>query len=143
MGHPYVYVGCFVRRQELLEKVRHISSGHLYRIIENPHVTFAYKPESVDETLFGEPLEITMTGYANDGKNEGVKVELTAENPRIREMIAQIEVPHITLSVSETGESVNTRFLDFSPITPIKITGKYGGFITVENVVLRKPVSAG
>lgn len=128
MPHPYRYVGCFVDREELFEKIKELKPKPLYRIIERPHITFEYKPLSVDETLFGEKILVRITGYGNNGENEGLKVELFSENPKIQEMVGRIEVPHITLSVSEKGEPVNTRFLSFEPTSPIEIIGVYGGY---------------
>lgn len=45
----------------------------LPKTIRDPHVTFAYMPRTVDETLFGEEMAIKMIGYGNDGRNEGGK----------------------------------------------------------------------
>lgn len=137
MNSTYEYVGCFVDQEELLEKLKDVGTGHLDRVIKYTHVTFEYKPETVDETLFGEELGIKIVGYGKNGENEGVRVELTTENPRLREMISEIEIPHITLSVSEKGKPVNTKYLSYSPIYPIKITGIYGGYVRKDDTVIK------
>lgn len=135
MNQKYVYVGCFIPYKLLQEKIHEIDCVHLERMIKDPHITFVYKPTEVDEKLFGEKIKIIITGYGNDGKNEGVKVRLESDNPQIDEMIRKIEVPHITLSVSRTGKPVATRYLSFSPIEEITLTGTYGGYDVNGNVV--------
>lgn len=127
MSHPYVYIGCFVPKEELFEKVSKLRSRSLHTVVAHPHVTFEYAPESVDETLFGEEIEINIVGYANDGQNEGVKVGISSQNTKIQEMASRIRVPHITLSVSEDGEAVNTAWLRFRPVEPVAVKGRFGG----------------
>ena len=135
MEHPYVYIGCFLSASELYAAIDHIRSIRLSKTIEFPHVTFVYRPQAVDESLFGEKIKLRIVGYGNDGINEGLKVELASTNETINEMAAQIAVPHITLSVSEDGESVNTRYLQYAPIVPIELTGVWGGYTDSREVV--------
>lgn len=124
-----IYIGAFVDKKELLKAAETVSKNRLQRVIDNPHVTFKFKPQSVDKTLFGETVEITIIGYANDGKNEGFKVSVTSNNPELSKMIEAIPTPHITISVAENGKPVDTGFLNFKNIhCPIKITGTFGGF---------------
>jgi len=124
-----IYIGAFVNKKELLKVAETVSKNRLQRVIDNPHVTFKFKPQSVDKTLFGETVEITIIGYANDGKNEGFKVSVASNNPELSKMIEAIPTPHITISVSENGKPVDTGFLNFKNIRhPIKITGTFGGF---------------
>ena len=49
MKHNFIYVGCFINYHDLQKKVNSIRKVSLSRQIRNPHITFAYKPESVDE----------------------------------------------------------------------------------------------
>ena len=67
-------------------------------------------------------------GYGNNGLNEGLKVYLKADNPAIQNMIDHIEVPHITIAVSNEGRPVNTKGLVFENINPIEMEGEYGGY---------------
>ena len=129
--HSYEYIGCFFDREELFQKVDHIRKDPLPNEKSKPHITFVYAPETVPEELFGVPVTVTVTGYGNDGRNEGLQVVLTANDPSIHEMIARIPVPHITLAVSDDGQAVNTRYLSFSPIAPFQITGHFGGHIDI------------
>lgn len=132
----YHYIACFVSRSELLEKIAPLNGSRLSRIIEHPHVTFHYKPDHADETLFGKKVDITAIAYGNDGVNEGLKVTLSSDDPKLQALAEQIEVPHITVSISETGKAVNTRDLDFVPITPIKLTGTFGGCTESKEIIL-------
>lgn len=126
--HNYEYVGCFFDYRELAELVTPIRKDALKNNKLTPHVTFEYKPDTVLTELFGTAITATIIGYGNNGENEGLKVVLSSDNEIINRMSRKIEVPHITLAVSDVGKAVNTRYLDFAPIAPIKIVGWYGGY---------------
>jgi len=126
--HKFEYVGCFFDYEELKELAESVRKSPLELEKTTPHVTFEYRPEAVDESLFGTEITVTAIGYGNDGENEGLKVTLTSNNATINEMIKRIPVPHITLAVSENGKAVNTRYLDFTNIQPFTIKGHYGGY---------------
>lgn len=137
MNHPFIYVGCFVMFEDFQSAINCIRKNPLENDITNPHITFAYKPKEVVLSLFGEIIQITIVGYGNDGLNEGLKVQLRADNPAIQNMIDQIEVPHITIAVSSEGKPVNTKNLKFEDINPIRMEGKYGGYAKWGKVVVR------
>ena len=128
INQKYIYVGCFVLRDALLQKMSLIKGHRLDKIIQYPHITFEYKPTEIDEELFGQEIEIVAFAYGNDGQNEGLKVELNSQNECIEKMISNIRIPHITVSVCKTGKPVNTSELEFHPIEPFKLKGKYGGY---------------
>ena len=93
------------------------------------HVTLSFRggAESAHEELLGEVVKVRVVAYGNDGKNEGLKVELLAENPELQKLCDAVEVPHITLSASREAKMVNTRFLEFTPLEePVELTGHYG-----------------
>lgn len=138
MNHKYIYVGCFVSRDELLQKMNLIDGYRLEKLIQYPHITFEYKPSQVDEGLFGQAVEITAVAYGNNGQNEGLKVELHSKNEAIEKMICSIKIPHITVSVSVTGKPVDTSKLQFHSIEPFKLAGKYGGYDRHGAVVTEK-----
>lgn len=124
----FEYVGCFFEwsvLDKVLENIEHI---RLDRQIKYPHITFSYMPEFIDETLWGEKVRVRITGYGNDGENEGFKVELVSEDGKLQKEFAEIEVPHITISVSETGKPINTRYLEYIPVEPVEVEGVYGGY---------------
>lgn len=130
-------MGCFFEAGELYEKVEFIREMPLPMPVENPHITFQYKPKSIDRELFGQRIQVEIVGYGNNGINEGLCVRVFAGDPQIQEMIKKIEIPHITLALSEGGEAVNTRELEFSEIPTITITGIYGGCTEDKKVILK------
>lgn len=138
MNHPFNYIGCFVKSGTLHKAIRSIRQKPLENDIQFPHITFSYMPEEVNQELFGTLVSITVIGYGNDGNNEGLLVQLSSENIDVQEMIDKIQVPHITISVSNNGQPVNTRYLSFSAIEPIHLTGKVGGYAYWGKVIFRR-----
>lgn len=124
----YKYIGCFLDFEKLHKAIAHLPQQRLSRLIAHPHVTFAYRPESVDTALFGEKIALTVTGYGNDGVNEGLLVEVHTKNATLQKMADGIAVPHITLSLGAAGEAVDTAKLKFSPIAPFELCGLFGGY---------------
>jgi len=127
MQDKYRYIGWFVDRRELM-RLAPGREKRLQRIIRAPHVTYRYRPDSVDLTLFGRSITLEAVGYGNNGENEGLQVRLVSADPQMQAMFAEIGRPHITLSVSRQGEPVNTAYLTFEPIEPFTITGTFGGY---------------
>jgi len=125
----YEYVGCFLDHATLAQAVQSLRTSPLKNEKRTPHVTFEYNPACVNTDLFGTPIRVTVTGYGNDGENEGLRVVLTSDDERINAVIRGIPVPHITLAVSDTALAVNTRYLHFEDVAPIQLTGAYGGHI--------------
>lgn len=143
MSHPFVYVGCFIKFDTFQSVIKAIRKNPLKNDIKAPHVTFKYRPSDVDDILFGESVRITIIGYGNDGLNEGLKVALKADNLVIQHMIDKIEIPHITVAVSNEGKPVNTKYLRFEKIKPIEIDGKYGGYTKWGEVIVRSRQNRG
>lgn len=139
MTHNFIYTGIFFDKEELLSKVKTaFENKRLERVIADPHVTFAFRPKTVDTSLFGEKVIVEVVGYGNDGKNEGLFVSLHARNHTVAEMAKEIAVPHITISVSADGKPVDTGKLSFEPIpVPFIIEGVFGAF-TPEGVTTEK-----
>ena len=127
MDHDFRYIGCFVDPGELARKVEPLGKPRLSRVIAAPHVTFRYQPKTVDRSLFGQKVLVTVVGYGCDGENEGLKVQMRIDDPRLAELAEGVAVPHITLSVSRRGKPVNSSRLRFSPVTPFVIEGVFGG----------------
>lgn len=124
----FVYLACFFNPPDLFFGLAHVDRVELERPILNPHVTLVYKPKIIDTTLFGEKILVNVNGYGYNQYNEGLRVSMFAQNPALQELISKIEIPHITLSVSNGGKAVNTRSLDFSPIVSFDIIGLFGGY---------------
>ena len=128
MADEIEYTGVFFDRQSIYEIIDSLKIGErLSRTVEHPHVTFAYGKQFVCNEFFGQEAVFDIVGYANDGLNEGFKVELVGGTPFINRGYKGISIPHITLSTSEFGKAVNTRYLDFKTISPIRLSGEYGG----------------
>lgn len=126
-----IYTGAFVDSKDLERKLEEygVERTKLWRQIQDTHVTFQFRPKEVDETLFGLPVDIRVIGYGVNPQNEGLLVEVTCANETVQKLCDQVEVPHITLSVSEDGKPVNTRYVDFVPIkTPFTVRGVYDAF---------------
>ncbi len=132
----YEYIGCFIPRDELLSRIAGIERSPLASPVLNTHITVAYQPDQVNKKLFGTIIDFVVDGYGNDGENEGLLVHLSSKNEELNEMIRRIPRPHITLTVSKTGEAVNTRFLDFHPVYPVKMSGIFGGCAYTGTIVL-------
>lgn len=132
----YKYIGCFFDPEGLWEKTKMIRTSPLENLIQNPHVTFLYRPEIVNESLFGSCVEVTITGYGCDGNNEGVLVNLKIDQKELIELAQGIPVPHITLSLSDNADAVNTRYIHFEPVEPITVQGIFGAMTEGNDIVL-------
>ena len=124
----YLYTGWFLDPRDLETALAPLGLSHLQNPIACPHVTLQFLPEAVPTALFGTTARITVVGYGNDGKNEGVQVRVEPEDPELQKLLESVRVPHITLSVSPEGKPVNTGRLRFTPVEPITLTGTFGGF---------------
>lgn len=137
----YLYTGIFFDFAKLREMVDcGITTQRLDRVVENPHVTFTFKPTNVDQKLFGQPGIFKVIGYANDGVNQGLEVEWVSIARSLKNECRQIKKPHITISVSNDGKPVDTGKLQFEPIKePFWIKGTYGAYTDKGEVILQDP----
>ena len=136
----YIYTGVFFDAAELNERfAKYVGEETLSNIIKNPHVTFTFRPSSVDTSLLGRIVCFNVTGYACDGKNQGLCVEVSMIHAGLSSEYQTIKHPHITISVSEDGKPVDTGKLCFTPLPePFEIVGKYGVF-TDKGVLFADP----
>ena len=128
---PPIYTGVFFDADNLYRQVGRYRISPLEKQIPSPHVTVSYMPYpfEVNEQLYGTEVTVTVVGYANDEKNEGVRVKLDCENEKLKTLFSRITVPHITLSVARDSKPVRTGALTFSPVDDqIELRGKYGAF---------------
>ncbi len=130
-----IYTGLFIDPDEIYS----IFPPTLSHKIRDPHVTISYRPgaEKVFLDALGSNANIRAVGYGNDGQNEGLLVEVMADDPTIQKSLNERMEPdntgeikpvpiHVTLSIAEGAEAVNTRNLDFKKLdTPIDLTGNY------------------
>ena len=138
MWEKYHYIGCFFATEDFYKKVKKYRKNPLEQQIEIPHITFSYKPDKVEESLFGTAVRVWITGYGNDGRNEGLKVKLECEDPVLQKMAEQIKIPHITLAVSKGEKAVNTSRLKFEPVEPMELESFFGGCTEEKRVIGRK-----
>lgn len=100
--------------------------GYLDKQIENQHVTFGYKidvPEGID---WDEIYTIDVIGYGCDDCNEGYLVSFPEE---LEQFYFGAPAPHITISVSNSGNPVDTADLDFIELEePFELEAKFGYF---------------
>lgn len=127
----YRYDGLFIDNTELLDKLNAVIKREpLEKIINSMHITFEYRPKRIFQDLFGTKVTIKVTGYGNDGSNEGVSVAIGRSVPELDKQAVVIkDYAHITISLSEGAKAVNTRYLSFEPFPSDKvftIKGKYG-----------------
>ena len=129
----FLYTGWFVEPEEIGQIAAELAPQRLEKKIEYPHITLVFKPEQVNTELFGSKARITVTGYGNDGENEGVLVKVEPEEETLRHAVLNLDTPHITLSIAEGAKAVNTRKLEFHSVEPVVLEGIFGG-MTADNV---------
>lgn len=125
MSDKVFYEGLFINSDDLQKKI----APTLKRKIRDLHVTTKFDPKGKDLNLgqLGTKARIRAVGYGNDGKNEGLLVEVEADDPVIQEACDALEVPHITLSLGPDGKPQDTAKLDFKPLAEsFEIGGEYG-----------------
>ena len=130
----YHYTGILFNGEDEY-RLRRIGSP-LDKPIEHLHVTVQYKPKNPHRHLFGEKVSVQVIGYNKSQKNEGLQVRVRAlGNPELQELLDQIPLPHITLSIAHNAKAVDTRYLPFEPIEPIELMGTFGAL--VEEVITK------
>ena len=113
--------------------------GSLSKDIENKHVTTEFRPKVTHEELYGSKVILHVSKYGNNGENEGLYVDsIETDNDAIRNLFDNVAVPHITLSVSDSGKPVNTSKINFDKTWNgiDKISGTFGCFTDSGEVVL-------
>ena len=132
------YIGCFFSQEAVLEKAAQQCEDRLYRSIINPHVTFAYHPDTIPYEAFGSPITVTVVSYGRDDENEAFGV-VFGDLPEMLQLLAEnIRVPHITVSVSRSGKPVNSKYIRYEPIEPFTLQGVFGGLDMKGNVCTQK-----
>lgn len=122
------YCGCFIPLDDVRRAIKHIQYDRLDIEIQNPHITLQYKPKDYHEEFLGIPIQVTVIGYGRDCDNEGLLVRTHSDVEELNHLFHTIKNPHITLSKSQHGASINTAYLDFQPCEPFFLEGVYGIF---------------
>ena len=131
----YWYEGVFLDAEDVQAVFKDVSDGYpKYEVVPDLyHITTAYKPDVEHEDLYGTVVTVHIVGYAagtvrdeEEGvtsDNEGLLVELTAENEDLQTLIDNTDrVWHITGSY--TYAAMYTGRLDYSNMVPMDITLK-------------------
>ena len=135
-----IYSGIFFDDAEV-DRLRKAFPATLANTIELPHVTLRYVARTFWPTypeLYGQEVKVKVVAYASNGRNEGVRVELSADDAQLAKMCKDLAVPHITLAVADGGKPVNTVNLDFQAVDSarqIELVGKYGAYMSDGSVV--------
>lgn len=121
-----LYSGIFVNSENLHQKIH----PSLEKVIMQPHVTTNFRPETIQDlkiNQLGKKVRIIATGYANNGKNEGLLVRIETDDPVLQEACNKIKNPHITLSIDKFARAKDTIDLPFKPLEEeFELTGEYG-----------------
>ena len=123
--------------EESVKLIHRLEENKLDRVNDEIHLTLKYKPsdKEIFNDIIGQEFEMYLIGYGNDGNNSGFEIELS-ENLKpyyinYDEINTNIlKKPHITASLSEETEAVNTKNLNFKKL-PQKYTvkGRFGFWI--------------
>lgn len=132
------YTAWFLAPEEVALLEQELGGFELVTKIKFPHITHQYKPENPDKNLLGLKAKFQIIAYGNDGKNEGVKVELLEVDEKLPELqrkaYEEIAVPHITTSMAEEAKAKDTRYLTFNPCKTFNITATYGFFVNGKSI---------
>lgn len=128
METKVIFYGIFFEQEDIIEIAEKLfPKARLQYLAGNPHVTFAFKKEMTEgfKKLLGKEAGVIVSGYGNNGKNEGFAVTLLDNK---KEFLGKI--PHITISVADGEKAVNTANLKFQalPFKRLVLKGKYGYF---------------
>ena len=145
----YYYEGIFLSTEEVTAAFQSMSDEFpRYPVVpERFHITTEYMPEMTHEDLYGAEVTVHITGYKygistdeTDGstsENEGFRVEVTSEDPRMQQLLDSIHKNwHITGSYTTAARY--TKYMDFSDADPADfvLTGTFGWCDSDENLVL-------
>ena len=128
------YIGIFFNQTDILKCAQKQIATRLTRVIDHPHVTFAYKPTEIPWEVMGEAVTVQVVGYGRNKRNEAFEVRFGALSPQQEALANQIKSPHITISVAENAKPVDSGKLDFAPIESFFLTGVFG-YMTTDDVV--------
>lgn len=127
-----VYTGAFFDNDTILKIISNLGNKCLLeKNIPNKHVTFCFKPKSIDKLVYGyavgTSLLFRVVGFANNGKNSAIKVDIIYGTL----LYKNLSEPHITLFTSNDGLPKDSAMLDFIDLPEneqFEITGVVGYF---------------
>ena len=124
-----------------VDLIKKLEINKLSRVNDEIHLTLKYKPnkDEIFNEVVGQEFELYLIGYGNDGNNSGFEIELS--EPLKKYYInydendsSLLKTPHVTSSLADEAEAVNTKNLTFNPLPEKhKVTGKLGYWIEEED----------
>ncbi len=123
--------------EESVKLIHKLEKNKLDRVNDEIHLTLKYKPKDneIFNDIIGKEFHMYLIGYGNDGMNSGFEIELSEELKPYYINYDEINTtilkkPHITASLSNEAEAVNTKNLSFEKL-PQKYTvkGRFGYWI--------------
>lgn len=123
--------------EESINLIHELEENKLDRVNDEIHLTLKYKPKDneIFNDIVGKEFDMYLIGYANDGMNSGFEIELTEEPKPYYINYDEINTttlkkPHITASLSNEAEAVNTKNLNFIKLPQkYKVKGRFGYWI--------------
>ena len=123
--------------EESVKLIHQLEQNKLNRVNDEIHLTLKYKPNKneIFNDIVGKEFYMYLIGYGNDGMNSGFEIELSEElipyyinYDEINK--STLKIPHITASLSDDAEAVNTKNLKFNKLPQkYKIKGRFGFWI--------------
>ena len=123
--------------EESVKLIHQLEQNKLNRVNDEIHLTLKYKPNKneIFNDIVGKEFYMYLIGYGNDGMNSGFEIELSEELKPYYINYDEInkstlKIPHITASLSDDAEAVNTKNLKFNKLPQkYKIKGRFGFWI--------------
>lgn len=118
--------------------------------VANPHITVAFKPETLHTDLYGLHARFRVTGYKNNGLNEGVSVEFLGavdgtreQNTLLRKLLNEKGNAHLTISHAKGATPLDTGNLSFDEDIPdgidLILRTTFGSYISVTESTSYQP----
>lgn len=103
------------------------SKPKLENRIDTPHITVYYKPSELHEHYYGKRGLFELYEYGCDDKNEGYKVRyIKSDSIDVPWLFNLVDIPHVTISVSDDGKPKDTKNLDFKPCEIYRYEAVFG-----------------
>ena len=97
--------------------------------IKRLHIPIQKDPEVVPRELFGTPVTVEILGYGNNGKNESLACSMYCEDKNLQDILDDVKLPTITISVSEKENLGKTPYMKFNRFrVPYTCKGVFGGY---------------
>lgn len=95
--------------------------------IDMPHITVYYKPSEPHTIYYGQKGRFELYEYGCDDNNEGYKVRCVGcDSILVPHILKEVDVPHVTISVSNNGRPKDTKNLNFVACEPYVYEAIFG-----------------